>query len=163
MGKNKDAAVGFGVIAVIIVVIVGVVMAILPEESETTQNEVEKNEPIRIQDETVNEPTSNVEFDPEMVRVAEKNIPVMQIIFREVLKECNAVESYRDYLVLGNAIFIVQDEMVQAVEETDDALTILEVLGYDEHPTVGPLIKETRRLIGDSGDCVRDLLNKYDN
>jgi len=44
LGKNKDAAIGFGVIAVIIVVIVGVVMAVLPEESEITQSELVENE-----------------------------------------------------------------------------------------------------------------------
>jgi len=149
--RKKNAAIGFVGIAVIIVIIVGVVAALLPDESETAQEEV------------VNEPTGNIEFDPEMVRVAEKNIPDMQLLFREVLNQCNAVESYSDYLVMGTAISIVQDEMVQAAEEVDEALTILELSGYNEHSTVGPLIKETRQLIGSSGDCVRDLINKYEN
>jgi len=151
MGKNRDAVIGFGVIAVIIAVIVGVVLAVLPEEPETAQNEI------------INEPTGNVEFDPEMVKMAETNIPDMQAIFREVLEQCNAVDSYSDYLAMGEAMFRLQDEMVQSVEVTDDALSILEVLGYDKHPTVGPLIEETRQLAGDSGDCVRDLVDKYGN
>jgi len=42
--KKKDAAIGFGVITVIIVVIVGVIVGVLPEEPKTTQNELEENE-----------------------------------------------------------------------------------------------------------------------
>ena len=161
MGKNKDAAIVFGVIAVIIAVIVGVVMAVLPEESETTQSELEKIVSEKELEKV--EPSDNIEFDPIIVREAEQSIPDMQVLFREVLDQCNAVDSYSDYLVLGGAISILQDEMVQSVKVTDKALSILEILGYDKHPTVGPLIKETRQLVGDSGDCLRDLVNKYDN
>ena len=68
MGKNKDAAIGFGVIAVIIVVIVGVVMAVLPEESETTQSESE-NEPISSQEKVIQsekiEPNKETKLDTE--------------------------------------------------------------------------------------------------
>ena len=68
MGKNKDAAIGFGVIAVIIAIIVGGVIAILPEESETTQNEVEKNEPVSLQEKPIQseiEPSKETKLDTE--------------------------------------------------------------------------------------------------
>jgi len=162
MGKNKDAAIGFGVIAVIITIIVGVVVAILPE-SETTQSEVEKNEPIRIQDEAVNEPTSNVEFDPIVVNQAKESIPEFQNLFKMILNECNAVNSNSDYIIFGIALTIIQEEFTRTLNEMDMALTILELSGYDEHATVGPLIKETRQLAGEAGVCIIDLQNKYGN
>ena len=69
MGEKKDAAVGFGVIAVIIVVIVGVVMAVLPEESETTQSELEENEPVSSQEKPIQsekvEPSKEIKLDTE--------------------------------------------------------------------------------------------------
>lgn len=68
MGEKKDAAVGFGVIAVIIVVIVGVVMVVLPEESETTQSELEKNEPISSQEKIIQPeiaPSKEIKLDTE--------------------------------------------------------------------------------------------------
>lgn len=180
MGKLKKIGIGFGIIILSFFVLVfGIavynvstttesqekpsqpVTVISEIESETTQSEVEKIVSEKELEKV--EPSDNIEFDPMIVREAEQSIPDMQLIFRTVLDQCNAVYSYSDYLVLGNAMFIVQNEMVQSVEVTDKALSILEVLGYDEHPTVGPLIEETRQLIGDSGDCVRDLVNKYDN
>jgi len=72
MGKNKDAAIGFGVIAVIIAIIVGVVMTVLPEESETTQSEVEKIVSEKELEKV--EPSDNIEFDPIIVREAERII-----------------------------------------------------------------------------------------
>lgn len=164
--QNKNAIKGFAGIAIIIVIIVGVVMILLPGD-QTKQESVDENISQNMQEDKVGEvyvdEINPVEFDPEIVKMAEKSIPGMQTIFREVLDKCNAVDSYRDYLVMGNAIFIVQDEMTESVKEVDKALSSLEILGYDKHPTVGPLIKETRQLAGDSGDCVTDLVNKYDN
>lgn len=169
MGKLKKIGIGFG-IALLSFFVLGIGIATYNAYTNEASSTVESQEKLSQSEKIVSEkelekvePSDNIEFDPMIVREAEQSIPDMQLIFRTVLDQCNAVYSYSDYLVLGNAMFIVQDEMVQSVEVTDKALSILEVLGYDEHPTVGPLIEETRQLIGDSGDCVRDLVNKYDN
>ena len=53
MGENRDAAIGLGIIAAIIAIIVGVVMVLLPSESETKQNELVKTQPTAIQEEQI--------------------------------------------------------------------------------------------------------------
>jgi len=160
MGKNKDAAIGFGVIAVIIAVIVGVVMAVLPE-SETTQNELEKVVSEKELEKV--EPSNNIKFDPRIVRQAEQSIPTFQDAFRLVLDQCNSVESYSDYLVFASVLTIAYDDVAQGTDAMNEVLTALELLGYGEHYIVGPLIKETRQLAGVAGDCIENVQYIYGN
>ena len=102
MGKNKDAAIGFGVIAVIIVIIVGVVIAVLPEESETTQNELEENELI------ITDPKLDFETKKDLTK--------------ELLKKSNASE-----LSSEKELDVVADAFV-SIEEYQKTNKILE--GY---------------------------------
>jgi len=53
------------------------------------------------------------------------------------------------------------DDMVEAIENIDLVLSILELKGYDEHPEVGPLIKETRQIVRDSTDCLTKIVARY--
>jgi len=85
----------------------------------------------------------------------------MQALPKEVLKQCLAVNSYSDYQTFGLALALMQDEMMQTIEDIDTALIILELNGYDEHPEVGPLISETRRISGDTSDCIATLMILY--
>jgi len=101
-------------------------------------------------------------FDPKIVQSALENIPDMQALPREVLKQCKAVKSFSDYLILGTAVGLMSEDFTQTLIQMDAVLSVLELAGYDEHPEVGPLIKETRRLAGESGDCIIDLVNRYE-
>jgi len=103
------------------------------------------------------------EFDPEVVESALKNIPDMQALPREVLQQCKAVKSYSDYLIFATAVAVMSEDLTQTLKLMDTALSSLELQGYDKHPKVGPLIREARSLAGESGDCVRDLVSRYDN
>ena len=87
----------------------------------------------------------------------------MQELPRVVLEQCLAVNSYSDYLTFGLALKLMQDEMLQTLEIIDSTLTILELQGYDEHPEVGPLITETRRISGDTADCITTVSFIYGN
>lgn len=161
MGQNKDAAVGFIGIGIIIVIIVGAIMVLLPEESEIVQNETE-NENMASK-ELVEYEKEHVVFDPVVVKQAEKSIPIIQNSFRVILDECNSVRSYSDYIVFATGITVAADEISDLTYGMDKTLTILEISGYDEHHTIGPLIKETRQLGGEVGNCMIGLENKYEN
>jgi len=126
-------------------------------QSEKTISEKQLKEAI------INDPLYDIVFDPVVVRQAEKGILLSQKAFKVVLDQCNSIESYSDYLVLVDGLALVQDEVVQALEEINDAMISLELSGYDNHHTIGPLIKETRQLAGDAGNCIIDVQNKYGN
>ncbi len=149
MGQNKDAAIGFIGIGIIIAVIAGVVLVLLPEESETVQN-VDVAKP------------NNIELDPTTVEQAEKVFPFFQDSFRLILEQCHAVDSYTDYLAFEESIPWTQNEIFVGMEKANIALTDAEELGYDNHPTIGPMIKEARVLEGAANDCITDLQDKYE-
>ena len=71
MGEKKQAAVGFIGIGIIIAIIAGVVLVLLPEESETVQNSDVTN--------------SEVEFDPIIVEQSKKVFSELQDTFRLIL------------------------------------------------------------------------------
>jgi len=83
MGQNKDAAIGFIGIGIIIAIIVGVVVVLLPEEPEPVQNsDVAKPD--------------NIETVPMTVEDAEIVFLFFQDSFRLILEQCHAVDSYTD-------------------------------------------------------------------
>lgn len=130
----------------------------LARENEELQKQIDERE-----SEKTNEyrSDSSIEFDPGIVSQAEQSIPSMQSAFRMVLDKCNSVNSYSDYRVFADSMALAQDEVMQGTTKANEALTVLELLGYDKHSTVGPLIKETRQLAGKTGDCIIDLQNMY--
>ena len=149
MGQNKNAAVGFIGIGIIIAIIVGVVLVLLPEEPETVQNtDVAK--------------PNNIEFDPEDVRMAEKVFQSYRDSFRLILEQCHAADSYTDYLVFEESIPSIQSGIPFGIEDMKKGLTLSEKLGYENHPTIGPLIKEARVLEEAVDDCITDLQDKYE-
>jgi len=105
--------------------------------------------------------TNSIEFDPEIVKIAKENIPDIQSLPREILKQCQNVKSYQDYSNFSLLIAVMEDEIVEIFEQIDAVLTTLELEGYDKHPEVGPLIKQTRSLATETSECINDLLRKY--
>ncbi len=103
------------------------------------------------------------EFDPLLVASAKENIPKIQELAKEVLEKCRDVNSYSDYQTFALALTLTGENVLEAIYGTDEVLTILESEGYDEHPEVGPLIKETRSLYLKTGYCIDDLLMRYEN
>jgi len=104
-----------------------------------------------------------LEFDPLLVASAKENIPQMQELSKFVLKECRDVNSYSDYQVFALAVAATEGTLVETIYGIADVLMILELEGYDEHPEVGPLIKETRSLQLEASYCIDDLLMRYGN
>ena len=103
------------------------------------------------------------EFDPLLVASAKENIPKIQELAKEVLEKCRDVNSYSDYQTFALALTLTGENVLETIYSTDEVLTILESEGYDEHPEVGPLIKETRSLYLKTGYCIDDLLMRYEN
>ena len=114
---------------------------------------------------TYQPPTLDTEkaFDPLIVAEAKKSIPVMQDLAKLVLKECRDVNSYSDYIVFGTVLTSEKERLLENIYGIGEALTILEEEGYDEHPEVGPLIKETKSLSLEASYCIDDLLMRYGN
>ena len=148
MGEKKQAAVGFIGIGIIIAIIAGVVLVLLPEESETVQNSDVTN--------------SEVEFDPIIVEQSKKVFSELQDTFRLILEQCHAVDSYTDYLAFGESIPWMQNGFFVGTEILNETFINLEKAGYNNHPTVEPVIKATRVLMEKASDCITDLQNKYE-
>ena len=148
MGEKKQAAVGFIGIGIIIAIIAGVVLVLLPEESETVQNSDVTN--------------SEVEFDPIIVEQSKKVFSELQDTFRLILEQCHAVDSYTDYLAFGESIPWMQNGFFVGTEILNETFINLEKAGYNNHPTVEPIIKATRVLMEKASDCITDLQNKYE-
>jgi len=102
-------------------------------------------------------------FDPIIVQSALENIPDMLALPKEILKQCKAVKSYSDYLIFATAVAVMGEDLTQIMYEINVVLSALELEGYDKHPKVGPLIRETRSVAGETSDCLTDLVSRYEN
>ena len=100
-------------------------------------------------------------FDPVVVKASKESIPEMQSLPKEILNQCKNIKSFSDYQVFILAVAIMEDELVEILELIDIALAILELQGYDKHPEVGPLIKETRSLAIETSQCLDEKMRKY--
>jgi len=119
----------------------------------------QKQKQIELQKET--EEREQEKFDPVIVSAAKKNIPGMANLPKEILKQCRAVNSVSDYETFMLAVMIMEQELLDTISGINSALTTLELLGYDEHPEVGPLIRETRSLATETSTCLDEMISKY--
>ena len=103
------------------------------------------------------------EFDPLLVAKAKESFPLHQDLAKLVLKECRDVNSYSDYLIFVTVVTSKSERLLENLKGIDEILTIYELKGYDEHPEVGPLIKETRSLFMKTGICIDDVAMIYGN
>jgi len=126
---------------------------------QTIQPKVEPKQ--TIQPKVEPKQTSDDKFDPVIVAAAKKSIPEMQSLPKEILKQCKNVKSSSDYIVFGLAVEVMLDELMDGIRSIDAALTILELSGYDKHPEVGPLIKETRSISSEVITCIKELTRRY--
>ncbi len=160
MGKNKDAAVGFGVIAVIIAVIVGVVMAVLPEESETTQSELEKVEPISSQEKTIQpeiEPSKETKLDTEDLQTLILGFESYNKSVKMLLDMCGSVESETDFRLLGLLIAESGENFLENTFGYGAVRDRLMAEGYGEHPVLGPLMNQSVILVDQMSTCMEVL------
>ena len=161
VGKRKTMIAILG--AVMFILIVGTIMlgnelgserppAGYPSEAEDFQQQPEQTAP-----------KVYSEFDPLLVAEAKKNIPAMQDLAEFALEKCRDVDSYSDYLIFVAVITSEGERLLENLKGIDEILTVLEAGGYDEHPEVGSLIKETRSSFGKAGNCMSDLTAIYGN
>jgi hypothetical protein len=101
------------------------------------------------------------QFDPVIVQSAKENIPGMQSLPREILNQCINVNSYSKYETFMLAIALMGDEIVKNIDDIDLVLTTLELAGYDEHPEVGKLIKDTRNISLSASNCIDRVISRY--
>jgi len=123
---------------------------------------IERDRAIKLSYTTDNsQSNSNIKFDPIVVEAAKKNIPGMQELPREVLKQCKSIKSLSDYQTFLIAFGIMGDDLTDTIHGINTALTFLELEGYDKHPEVGPLISQTRNLASETSNCIDDILSRY--
>jgi len=164
MGKNKDAAIGFGVIAVIIVVIVGVVMAVLPEELETTQSELEKTEPIRTQEKVIQseiELSKETKLDTEDLQTLIVGFESYNKTVKMLLDMCVNVESETDFRLL---MLLIAESGDDFLENTSDYGAVRDRLmseGYGEHSVLGPLMDQSVILVDQMSTCMEVLALEF--
>jgi len=160
MGKNKDAAIGFGVIAVIIVVIVGVVVAILPEESEITQSESE-NKPISSQDKVIQpekvEPSKDTKLDTEDLQTLIAGFESYNKSVKLLLDMCVNVESETDFRLLMLLIAESGDDFLDSTAGYGAVRNTLMSEGYGEHAVLGPLMNQSVILVDQMSTCMEVL------
>ena len=151
-GRFKKFAIGCGIFMVALVILAGFGSS----NDATTPADITS---------TYQPPTLDTkkEFDPLIVASARENIPQMQMLSKFILKECRDVNSYSDYRAFALAVAANEGTLIETIYGIAEVLTILEKDGYDEHPEVGPLIKETRSLSLESSYCIDDLLMRYEN
>jgi len=61
------------------------------------------------------EPSNTIKYDPIIVASAKKNIPEMQALPLEILKQCRAIDSRSDYNNFLLAVGLLGDEMTEAI------------------------------------------------
>ena len=169
-GRFKKFAIGCGIFMVALVILAGFGSSNTePIASNVTYEPDSATTPSDIPPEY--QPSENPiihelpekEFDPLLVAEAKKSIPAMQDLAKLVLKECRDVNSYSDYLVFVTVVTSKGERLLENLNGNDEILIIYELKGYDKHPEVGPLIKETRSLFGKAGNCMSDLTAIYGN
>jgi len=164
MGKNKDAAIGFGGIAVIIVVIVGVVMAVLPEESDTTQSELEENEQISSQEKVIQhviESSKETKLDTEDLQTLIAGFESYNKLVKTLLDMCVNVESETDFRVLVLLIAESGDDFLDITADIGAVRNKLTVEGYGEHPVLGPLMNQSVILVDQMSTCMEVLALEF--
>ena len=152
-GRFKKFAIGCGIFMVALVILAGFGSSNTEPMSDVTYEPDSVTTPADIP----------LEFDPLLVASAKESFPAMQDLAKLVLKECRDVNSYSDYLVFVTVVTSKSERLLENLNGIDEILIIYELKGYDKHPEVGPLIKETRSLFGKAGNCMADLTAIYGN
>ena len=153
-GRFKKFAIGCGIFMVALVILAGFGSSNTePIASNVTYEPSSATTPADIP----------LEFDPLLVASAKESFPAMQDLAKLVLKHCRDVNSYSDYLVFVTVVTSKSERLLENLNGIDEILTIYELKGYDKHPEVGPLIKETKSLSLEASYCIDDLLMRYGN
>jgi len=100
-------------------------------------------------------------FDPAIVASAKKNLPEMQELPLEILRQCEKVNSYSKYEIFVIALAVNSADLEETIRGIDMALEILESEGFDKHPEVGPLIYQTRDTAAKAGNCIDKVISRY--
>ena len=152
-GRFKKFAIGCGIFMVALVILAGFGSSNTEPMSDVTYEPDSVTTPADIP----------LEFDPLLVASAKESFPAMQDLAKLVLKECRDVNSYSDYLVFVTVVTSKSERLLENLNGIDEILIIYELKGYDKHPEVGPLIKETRSLFMKTGICIDDVAMIYGN
>jgi len=153
MGQNKDAAIGFIGIGIIITIIAGAVLVLLPSESETAQNEVEKIQTKTTQQELEKENKLDTEDLQKIIAGFESYNKSVKIL----LDMCANVESENDFRLLGQLIAESGDDFLENTSSYGAIRDRLMTEGYGEHPVLGPLMNESVTLVDLMSTCMEIL------
>ena len=101
------------------------------------------------------------QFDPIIVKSSLENIPKLQGLPKEILKQCRSVNSYSDYNTFALAVMLAEPSPAEVLNGVRAMLNVLESQGYDDHDEIGSLIDETRQILSDSDACILKIVAQY--
>ena len=168
MGQNKDAAVGFIGIGVIIVIIVGVIVLLLPSEPEKEPDFEKIREQQWIEHDKESEEESQLTKQKE-IGVQEKKLSTEELqkiiagfesynrSVKILLDACVAVESEGDFIVVGQLITEHGEKFLQTTSGYGALRDRLVSEGYGDHPELGPLMNQSVILVDGMSTCMEVL------
>lgn len=168
MGKNKDAAVGFIIIGIIIAIIAGVVMVLLPGETQEKESETYKPDTIggipiepgvsyKVSESGAVERVNDGKLTDQELQTVIAGFESYNESVKMLLDMCANVESEADFRQLG---LLVAEHGEKFLENTAGYGTARDTLmseGYGEHPVLGPLLDQSEILIGGMSSCMEVL------
>ena len=134
----------------------------LEEQNKQLQNKITSIE------NPENDIKSDIVFDNSDLEELKQHFDDVQSLPKAILKECNSVNSYQDYVVFAMSIATAEkigfegQSMTEVVEDINMSLTLLEISEWGENPQVKQLIKDTRSLYGETGTCIEKVAEKYE-
>ena len=131
MGKAKKIGIGIGIV-VLVFIILGNVLAFQGSSSTSDSSQ----------------------FDSEITKLALNDLYALNDLFGGLLNVCKAVDSNSDYEYLRGEMYKIGDEIFEELEETNEDVFSYVELGYEDHPTVGPLIEEYFQTTDDFNNCI---------
>jgi len=166
MGKNKDAAIGFIGIVVIIAIIVGAVVALVPSELEEKPDFQKIREQQWIEYDKEFEAKQQAELDKqkEEAKLSAEDLQTIIAGFETYNKSvkilldiCGNVETETDFHLLGQLIVESGDEFIDNTVSFGAVRDKLMAEGYGEHPVLGPLMNRSVMLVDLMSACMEIL------
>ena len=160
----------------------------LPDESETAQNNIEKSDAVREQEEALQKKFDDAEYqkkidaaiekerlaetvdnelinnlDPITIKKIKNDFPKLLEQQKKNLKNCQNIDSLQDY---RNSLSQLGGKTMQeTIEEYEYNHSMvfwdLANKGYDQHPDVRSLFQETERASLDVLYCLDDVYARY--
>ena len=151
---KKMVAKGWIGIAIIIVIIIGAIMVLLPEESEQAPEEYESRSIEKENLEIIKKQKEEAKLSAEDLQKIIVGFETYNKSVKILLDMCGSVESETDFLLLGQLIAESSDDFLENTANYGAVRDKLMVEGYGEHSVLGPLMDQSVFLVDLMSTCM---------